>query len=248
MNIIGIIQARMSSTRLPEKILKDLCGKPLLLQVVERIRGSKYLNKVIIATSDLPEDDVVEQFTKENRIDLFRGSLSDVLSRFYHCAAKENADIVVRFTGDNPMLDPVLIDEGIEYFLQHREYDYIKYRDGLPLGMAFEVFTYQALEKSFLEASDPECREHVTPYMYRNPGLFHYYNCGTEGEDYSQLRWTVDTVEDYQLVKAIYESLYFVNPLFGLREIIEKYNEHPEWEQMNNRILQKQVLYKGNER
>jgi spore coat polysaccharide biosynthesis protein SpsF len=143
------------------------------------------------------------------------------------------------------LIDPGLIDEGIEYFLAHQDFDYIKYRNGLPIGMAVEIFKFSALEKSYLEAADPECREHVTPYIYRNPGLFHFCVKETEGSDYSNLRWTVDTEADYKLIRAVYESLFPDHSSFGFMDIIEAYQKHPEWKNINASVVQKQVSYQG---
>lgn len=244
MNIVAIIQARMGSTRLPGKIMTDLCGRPMLWHIVNRVRQSRYIDDVIIATSVEQGDNAVEQMAKENKISVWRGSQNNVLERFYDCATHYKADVVVRLTGDNALVDAGIIDMGISYF-QENEYDYICYRQGLPLGMAAEIFTYDALKQAYESAEDAQCLEHVTPYLYKNPNLFRIERVPCMGDDYSYLRWTMDTEQDKELIVEIYESLYQENRYFSFQDILKEYEKHPQWTQLNKDVEQKKLTYRG---
>lgn len=248
MRIIAIIQARMESTRLPGKVLIDLCGKSVLEHIVTRARKSKYINEVVVATSTNNADDAIEEFTKANNIQYYRGSQENVLERFYKCAKQYNPDIIVRLTGDNTLIDYQIIDEGIEYFIEKKNSDYIYYREGLPVGVAVEIFRFSALERAFMEADDSECLEHVTPYIYRNPEKFNSERVKVKGEDYSSLRWTLDTESDFELVSEIYNAVYLQNPQFSFYDILEEYKKHPEWIEINSKIEQVKVKYEGEKR
>lgn len=244
MNIIAIIQARMGSTRLPNKVLMDICGRPMLWHIVNRVKQSSCIIHVVIATSTEPEDDEIEQFTNKYNIETYRGSRENVLQRFYETATLYKADIIVRLTGDNALIDPQIIDAGVKSYLKYKNIDYLYYREGLPVGMAVEVFSYEALKKAYLEATDYECLEHVTPYMYRNPGKFNAIRYDCVGKDYSNFRWTIDTEKDYELVSAIYNELFYKG-MFHYDDILKEYQNHKAWESINNNIMQVQVTYKG---
>ncbi len=244
MGIIAIIQARMGSTRFPNKVLTELCGKPMLWHIVNRVRQSEFVSDVVIATSVEQADDAVEQMAKENNILCWRGSQNNVLERFYDCATKYQADIVLRLTGDNALVDAGLIDMGITYFRENN-FDYVYYREGLPLGMAVEIFTYAALKQAYENAEDAQCLEHVTPYLYKNPELFQCKHVPCVGEDYSHLRWTMDTKQDKELVMDIYENLYDKNQYFSFEDILKEYASHPQWLHMNEDVEQKKVTYSG---
>lgn len=244
MKTIAIIQARMSSTRLPGKILLDLNGKPVLQNIVERIERAKNVDEVIVATSNNKDDDVVELFLQEHNINVFRGSLTNVLERFYYCAKQHNADIVVRFTADNALIDPGLIDEAVSLY-KRKTVDYFYYKPTLPLGMGIEIFSFSALEKAYFEANNEECLEHVTPYIKNNPGkfqIFHYEGCENENNN-SALRFTMDTEEDYRFVKTIYN--YFGTNEFSYNDVLNALRENPLWKNINHNIIQKTITYQG---
>ncbi len=244
MKVVAIIQARMGSTRLPQKIMTDLCGKPMLWHIVKRVANSKMIDDVVIATSTNSEDDAVEQLAKEYGISLWRGSQENVLERFYDCATYYHADLIVRLTGDNALVDSSIIDMGISYFKEH-EYDYVSYRKGLPIGMIIEIFSYVALKKSYENAEDIQCLEHVTPYIYKNPHMFQIKYVPCIGTDYSYLRWTMDTEYDKQLITEIYQTLYHQNKYFTFEEILKEYEKHPQWLTINGEVKQNQVTYQG---
>lgn len=245
MKIIAVIQARMSSTRLPKKVLMDICGKPMLWHIVNRARNSKVLKQVIIATSEEKEDDAIEEFSVKYEIPCYRGSQDNVLDRFWKSASQYNPDIVVRLTGDNALIDAQVIDEALELFVQDGTLDYMYYHENLPLGMAVEVMKMSALTIAHLEATDIECIEHVTPYLYKNANMFSSKRVSFPELDYSNLRWTMDTEEDRKLILSIYETLYNEDKFFGYQDILKEYKNHPEWYEMNLNIIQKEVEYSG---
>lgn len=244
MNIVTIIQARMGSTRLPGKVLMEICGKPVLWHIVQRASQSLYTNKIVIATSVEEEDNAIAEFAQKNGFLYYRGSQNNVLERFYQCAQKNEADIIVRLTADNSLIDAHIIDRGIAYFKQNL-YDYIYYTEGLPVGMAVEIFSYAALKQAYQNANDLQCLEHVTPYLYKNPHLFHARRIPCEGRDNSKLRWTLDTERDKQLIMQIYECLYNKNPYFAYEDILEEYERHPMWQALNRDEQQIEITYQG---
>lgn len=245
MNVVAIVQARMESTRLPGKVLQNLCGKPVLGHIVSRIENSKLINNIVIATSINSADNQIELFAKNNRIDYFRGSQLNVLERYYKCAVHYKADVIIRFTGDNALIDAEIVDEGIEYFLKHQSLDYLYYREGLPLGMAVEIFKFSALESAYKNAQSPECLEHVTPYIYKNDKLFKVERAKLVEPDYSNLRWTLDTIEDFELINCIYQELYYSKKSFGYTDVIKAYRDHKEWLTINAKINQVKISYRG---
>lgn len=238
---VVIIQARMGSTRLPGKILKPICGKEMLWHIVTRARGARGVAQTILATTTQSCDDAVAEFCLQKDIPFFRGSEENVLERYYKCAVENDADVIIRLTCDNPLIDPRIIDRTIEAFTSSDSLDYLKYRKGLPLGFQVEIFSMSALKKAYTLASLPQHFEHVTNIMYTDSNNFKYALAPQEGEDFSCLRWTVDTLEDYTLASKIYEALYSQNPLFGFDDIIAAYSNHPEWLEINKEIKQKQV-------
>ena len=243
MKTIAIIQARMTSTRLPGKIIKTLGGKPSLINIIERISRAENLNKIIVATSDNTSDNIVEELCVQNNINCFRGSLENVLERFYMCAKFYNADVIIRFTGDNPLIDPQIINDALSYF-NASDLDYLSYKKRLPLGMSVEIFSFKALEKSYLEAKDSECLEHVTPYMIKNTSIFKTFKFEDEhNEDNSDLRFTMDTIEDYEFIKKIYD--FFASNNFSYEDVINLLKIHPEWTAINRNVKQTEISYKG---
>ncbi|MCR4692054.1 MAG: glycosyltransferase family protein [Lachnospiraceae bacterium] len=243
MKHIAIIQARTTSSRLPGKVLLPLCEKSIIQNITERISRSALLDEVIIATSSDKSDDVIDQLCRKNNINVFRGSLDNVLERFYLCALKHNADVIIRCTADNPFVDAEIIDNAIKTF-KNLDLDYLSYKKQLPLGMSVEVFSFAALKKAYNKATDNECLEHVTPYIVDNPSLFRTlkYN-DTAAEDNSKTRLTVDTPEDYELASLLYD--YFGSNNFHYPDLMQVLLEHPEWKSINSNVRQKTTQYKG---
>ncbi|MCX7875178.1 MAG: glycosyltransferase family protein [Melioribacteraceae bacterium] len=238
-NITAIIQARLGSTRLPQKIFLPLFDKPILWHVVERVKKSKLIKNVIVATTDLEEDDLVENFCINNNINFFRGSSDDVLSRYYYAAKKFQSDLIVRITADCPLIDSNIIDEVINFYLNNNvDYASNVLERTFPRGYDTEVFSFNALEKAFIEAENLSEREHVTPFIYNHPDLFKLLSFKHK-KDYSFYRLTVDTQEDYSLIKIIYDSLFIKNNFFGLTEVINFLENNPELTKINQHIEQK---------
>jgi spore coat polysaccharide biosynthesis protein SpsF len=241
-NKVAIIQARSGSTRLPRKIFKALAGKPMIWHVVDRLSHAKMLDKIIIATTTQSEDDQVVGFCSANNIFCYRGSLNDVLSRYYETAKNYNADIVIRITSDCPVLDPDIIDAMLIQFIQEDHIDYLSntLERTFPRGLDTEIFTFAALEKTFNEAKLDYEHEHVTPYIYNNSELFTIKNYANE-TDLSSYRWTVDTPEDLRLIEEIYNSLYQKDKIFLFKDILQLIEKRPELAKINQEIKQKKL-------
>ena len=238
MNLVVIIQARMGSTRLPGKILKDICGQPMLVRVINRVRRATLLNQVIVATSTEAADDTVADLCAAHSVEVFRGSELDVLDRYYQAARSRGAEGVVRITSDCPLIDPDVMDRVIRVFLDSRpDYATIGLVRTYPRGLDPEVMSIDALERAWREATEPYQRMHVTPYLYQNPTEFKCVNVAND-EDYSSYRWTVDTAEDLALVRAIYDRLG-PSDGFGWRDVLALVQREPALVEMNRGILQK---------
>lgn len=231
--IVAIIQARMSSTRLPGKILIDIAGKPLLAHVINRVSKSKLVKNIVLATTSNPADQVLVDFAKKNSIDYFVGSEDDVLDRFYHAAKRFKAEIIVRITPDDPFKDPEVMDKIIEIMLQC-DYDYVSntIKPTYPEGLDIEVFNFKALEKAWLNAKKSSEREHVTPYIWNHPELFKLYNVENDA-DLSSMRWTLDTPDDLKFTKAVYERLYMPERIFLKKDILALLDQEPELKKIN---------------
>ena len=246
MNIVCIIQARVGSSRLPNKIFLDLEGKPVLARVIERLQNSKFINKIVVASPDKEGDDKIEDFINDNYKDVgvYRGSENDVLDRYYQAAEKFKADVVVRITSDCPLIDPEVVDKVIENFLE-KKIGYVSNVLGertYPRGLDVEVFPFTALKRIWLEAKEADDREHVTLYLRKHPELFRAANVKNE-EDYSRFRLTLDEEKDYELIKLVYNKLFPKNINFGLREVMELFKKEPNLEKINLEIEQKNVKY-----
>lgn len=243
MKVICIVQARVGSTRLPGKVLKKICGKTVLQHDIERLCRVKNIDDLIIATTELKADDqIVEQCLKLD-VKYFRGSEKDVLSRYYLAAKKNQADVVVRVTSDCPLIDPDTVEKIIDCYLMNQEvYDYVSNTIDrtFPRGLDAEVFSFASLEKSFISATKEYEREHVTPYIYQHPDEFKTFQYKNE-IDYSDYRWTLDTEEDFQVIKKIYEALYEGNQKFGFADILDFVKKNQYINDINKDIRQKKL-------
>ncbi|WEA39920.1 glycosyltransferase family protein [Lysinibacillus fusiformis] len=241
MRIVAIIQARMGSTRLPGKILKKVNGRPLLSYQLERLQQSNHINDLVIATTLNEKDDLIVEFCKKNNILWFRGSEKDVLARYYKTAKTFKADAIVRITSDCPIIDVQVVDKTIQYFVDNN-YEYVSNTVDrtYPRGLDTEAFTFEALEKAYKEAVMERDREHVTSYFYTNPDVFKISSVRNE-TDYSKYRWTVDTEEDFQLIKNIIEKLYNCNPNFTFHDTVKLMEANPDWFYINAHIEQKKL-------
>jgi len=243
MKIGAIIQARMGSTRLPEKVMKSLQGKTVLEHVIERVKQSKLINEIIIATSTHERDAVIESEAFRCDVKAFRGSEDDVLSRYYYAAKSNNLDVVVRITSDCPLIDPIVLDEIIEYYLKSKKHIVSNAGSDLsnrtyPRGLDTEVFSFNVLENAFNHAEEKYQREHVTPFIYENTNQAFYYK---NNIDYSMYRWTLDTDEDFKLITEIYRRLYSGKHDFYLHDIVSLFERHPELRDINAHVEQKKI-------
>lgn len=235
--IIGIIQARMGSTRLPGKILRPILGRPMLAQMLERVKRAKKLNQIIVATTAHPEDDETEKLVKKCGVGVFRGSEKDVLDRFYQTAKNFGATpdtAIMVLLADCPLHDPAVIDEAVEHFTEAD--DSLAYAGTVlnyPEGLDFNIFTFSALEEAAKNAKLPSEREHVTRYFINRPDRFRAIQWKTGKRDDSHLHWSVDTLADFEFVTKIFEHLYLLNPSFGKDEVLELLEKYPELLEIN---------------
>ena len=247
MNRIIIIQARMNSTRLPGKVVKCVLNKPLLEYLIERLRRVTLADNFVIATTDNKSAIPIVELCKKHNVLYFQGDEDDVLSRYYYAAMAFNAETIIRITSDCPVIDPQIIDNTIQFYFDCAKADYVanwlynkelnKVKHSYPLGMSVEVFSINALYKAFISAKTKQEREHVTPYIYLNPELFNIFNY-VKDNVFKKYRFTVDTFEDFELIKKIIETLYPSNPEFDLQDIVNLMNIYPEWHNINSHIEQ----------
>ncbi len=236
----AIIQARMGSTRLPGKALKDICGKSMLERVVERVKKTKTIDGLIIATTVREEDDQIVAECEKVGVPVFRGDPEDLLDRYYQCAKRYGVQNVIRITSDCPLIEPEVIDLVVGKFFEVKP-DYASNTlppRTYPRGLDIEIFSFDALELAWREDEDPAWREHVTPYIYRHPEKFKLHAVSNDA-DYSHMRWTVDTPEDLVLVRKIYG--HFGNDAFSWHDVIKLLENHPEWLEINKHVVQKEL-------
>jgi spore coat polysaccharide biosynthesis protein SpsF len=264
--IVAIIQARMSASRLPGKVLLDIAGEPMLARVVERTRRSRWVDQVVVATSSESIDDPIEDFCSEVKYPCFRGSLQDVLDRYYRAAVYYSAGVIVRITADCPIIDPVVIDQTLSAFYDHgpsiitRNPEVPGYwklpRAGLspvwdftanrlpppwkrtfPIGLDTEVCTFTALEAAWRNADQSHQREHVMPYLYEDDQDFQVLVVNHE-PDFGETRLTVDTPEDLELLNTIYENIDQGDE-FSWYEVLDLLRNQPELMKLNADIEHK---------
>ena len=243
MKTVAIIQARMGSTRFPNKVMRAICGTPMIGLLLARLKNSKLVDQIILATSKDPRDDPLAKYVRDLEYTVFRGSEDDVLDRYYRAAKEAKADLVVRITGDCPLIDPALVDQVIAKFLDSG----VDYASNInpptfPDGLDSEIFTFKALETAMCQAKSPEQREHVTPYITES-GKFSQANLACE-TNCSEERWTVDEPEDFELVRKVFEHFNPRND-FGWLEVLALKKEHPVWFMTNRHIVRNQGFQQG---
>jgi len=232
--ILGILQARMSSTRLPGKVLEPIMGRTLLACQIERVRRSRGIDRLVVATSCNPEDLPIADECRKQNIDVYRGDLYNVLDRFYQAARRYHAEHIMRLTGDCPLIDPQIVDALISFYLE-AECDYASNcrPPSYPDGLDAEVFTFAALENAWRESTLPEEKEHVVVHIITHPERFKIANY-RYSRDLSRLRWTVDEPEDLEFVRRVYEALYPKKPAFTMDDVLDLLDRRPELIQINN--------------
>ena len=228
--IICIVQARISSKRLPAKILLPGFNKPLLLHTIERLKKSKLIDDVVVATSNLKIDDVILKICKGNNINTFRGHPLNLLDRYYKCAKKYNAKTIVRITSDCPLIDYKVVDSVIRNFkLSNVDYSSNVHPPTFPDGFDVEVFSFKVLKRTYFKANKNFEKEHVTPYIWDNPNKFKIGNFSTSIKKryHDKYRLTLDYKEDFYVIWNIYKALYPQNRYFELKDIINYLTKKP---------------------
>jgi spore coat polysaccharide biosynthesis protein SpsF len=234
--ILAILQARMSSSRLPGKVMRLIQGRPMVAHQMERLQRSRRIDRLVLATSREPSDDPLAALCQREGWLCYRGDLNDVLARFKGAAdAYGPADHIVRLTADCPLIDPVIVDQTIDFHLtQGADYtsNCVEGHRTFPDGLDTEVMTRVALERAALEGAPGPDREHVTPYLYHNPGVFKIA-AFTQSRELGTLRWTVDTAADFEFADAVFGALLPDKPDFGQDDVLALLGTRPELARIN---------------
>lgn len=243
LKVVAIVQARMGSTRLPNKVMKPINGVPMIELLLGRLSKATLVNQIVVATSIDDRNKVLVDHVQKIGYACEQGSENDVMDRYIQAAKKHQADVVIRITGDCPLVDPVLVDECVQQFLD-QSVDYLcnNYPPTLPDGLDIEVFKLAALEKAQEESDKPFDHEHVTPYL-REPGKFKTATIKNT-EDFSSLRWTVDEPADFVVVEKVFNHFY-PNTDFDWRTVLKLQLEHPEWFSLNQDIIRNEGAVMG---
>ncbi|WP_270940079.1 glycosyltransferase family protein [Romboutsia lituseburensis] len=245
MGVLCIIQARLGSTRLPGKVLKKLSGKSVLEHVIYRVSKSDLIDQIIVATTTNKKDDKIIDECLKIGVNYYRGDENNVLSRYYETAVDKGYETIIRITSDCPLIDPKIIDNMIMYFNNENEkyrLDYLSnsLKETFPRGFDVEIFTFNSLKEAYENATLEYEKEHVTPYIYLNQDKFtikNYYN-SNKNQNY---RLTLDTYEDYLVIKNIYDNIYKEDSMFFYEDIISYLNQYPEIANINQHIKQKKL-------
>lgn len=245
MKATAIIQARWSSTRLPGKVLLPILGKTILAYVIERVKKAKKINKIIVATTVKCEDEKIARLAQRLKVNTYRGSENDVLDRFYQAARQFRAKHIVRITADCPLIDPEVIDKVIDcYFKSGADYCSNTLEITFPDGQDTEVFSFWALQEAWQNAKLLSEREHVTPYIKKNPERFKLVSVKNE-VDLSEKRWTLDTKEDFKFTKAVLEALYPKSSDFTMKDVLRFLEENRHLEEINKHITRDEGYLKS---
>jgi len=239
-NIGCIVQARTGSSRLPNKVLMKLNNEnPQLHFVINQLQNCKLIEKIVIATTTLKEDNAIVDFLKKSNVEYFRGSSSNVLERYYQCAKNFSFDVIIRITADNPLIDPTIVDLAIKKFISN-SFDYLTNtrKRTFPYGTEVEVFTFSALEKAYKNSTKDYEMEHVTPYFYNNPDQFKIYDL-INSEDLSSFRWTVDEINDLELVKILISKIK-KRPIL-MNDVLKILKNEPELVKINENVKPKKI-------
>jgi spore coat polysaccharide biosynthesis protein SpsF len=246
MKTCAIVQARMGSSRLPGKVMKNLAGKTVLGQLLVRLARARQLDGVVVATTTAPADEIICAESEKYGVGFFRGSEDDVLSRYHGAAVACGAEAIVRVTSDCPLFDPTVLDEMLVIFRSANrdavKVDYLSNveRRTFPRGLDAEIFTFAALDRARKEARLDYEREHVTPYIHLHPEWFRIRSFAGAA-DLSHHRWTLDTPEDWELIKAVYDALSPHGELFSTTDVLKLLNERPELAKLNAHVEQKKL-------
>ena len=246
MSVIIIIQARIGSSRLPGKSIRNLNGKPMLAYTIEFLKFCKNYDKIIVATSDLKQDDEIESICNELGIDCFRGDHQNVLERYYLCSKQNNASIVVRITGDDPINDPELLDNAIT-ICRNTDCDYVTnmLHPTFPFGMSIEVIKFSVLEENYKKyCNEPSVAEHVTYNIRKNPQNYNIQEIfAPSGLERTEWRLSVDYIEDFHLMEKIFSKLYKSGSYIKYLTLVKFLDSHPELLEINSKYLPNKFSY-----
>lgn len=246
--IVAIIQARCGSTRFPNKIFSDIDGKPLIWHVTERLKYAKSIDDIVVATTTNVKDNIVDRWCVRNSIKCFRGSENNVLNRYYMATETYPADIIVRITADDPFKEPLVIDAVVNTLIEGH-YDYVtnNYPPSYPEGLDCEAFTRNTLITMEKNATEDIEKEHVTQYIFRHLNEFNIKNVSSR-EMLKNYRWTIDTKEDLQMVREIYNKRRECNKgILLMKEILSIINENPEIVEINAKV-HRSLMYEVGEK
>lgn len=241
MKIVATIEARMTSSRLPGKVLLEAGGKSMLRHLVDRLKTVPSLDEIVLATTVNSTDNILEDFAKQNGIRCYRGSENDVMNRVIEAAVFADTDIVVEITGDCPIIDPQIVEQTIRMFLGNNA-DYVSNSiiRSYPDGMDTQVFKLEMLQRSASMTNDPLDHEHVTLHIYNNPDIFSQLHLVAPPElHWPELGLTLDEPADYELIKNIIEFFGSEQPFFSCLDVIKLLREKPEWVEINQEVLRK---------
>jgi spore coat polysaccharide biosynthesis protein SpsF len=241
MKIVATIEARMTSSRLPGKVLLPALGKPMLHHLVRRLSAAPSIDNIVLATTVNVTDEPLVAFAKEEGIQVYRGSEEDVMGRVIGAAEAGGADIIVEITGDCPIIDPDIVEQTIRMYLHH-DAAYVSNAliRSYPDGMDTQVYALEALKRSAAMTCDPLDREHVSRHMCKHPELFqHVHLVAPPSLHWPELGLTLDEEPDYRLLKKIIETLGVGNPLFGCHEVLQLLRKNPDWVDINRAVVRK---------
>lgn len=244
-NTVAFIQARMSSTRLPNKVLREILGESILNHLVSRLKNSKTIDKIVVLTSQEASDDAIEVECSQYGYECFRGSLNNVLERFYLASKIYDPKNIVRITADCPLLDWNIVDDIVTKHLEfNADYTSNTIKPTYPDGLDVEVFSLDCLHRMYHKAHKDIEKEHVTYYCYTHPDEFEIKNVENPLGDMSNYRWTVDTEEDFLLVSLVYKNLYTENKKFLSSDIYDLFNRKKDLLKLNNQYERNEGLMK----
>lgn len=245
MKILCIVQARMGSERLPGKVMREVLGFPMITYTLDRVKQSKYIDEVVLATSNKPTEEPLVSYLTKNNYNIFRGSENDVLNRYIDAAKEYGGDIIVRVTGDCPLIDPAMLDHVITCYLTSN-YDYVgvdTFHKKFIRGLDVEVFSVESLKRVYdivkNEKVNSPYKEHVTCYMYQHPQEFSIYQLQAPESHQKDYRLCVDTKEDFELITRIYQEVK--DKYISIAKVIKYLDEHPEIAAINQEIEQKHI-------
>lgn len=242
--MLGVIQVRMNSKRLPGKAMMMIKGKPMIWHIINRIKNIEEISDVIVSTSNTEEDQILCKYLKKNKIKYFSGSENNILERLYHTAKKFGPDSIVKINGDSPLIDPFLIDNGIKKFLSNKNKpDMVtnSMNDTFPMGLQYWIINYETLEQLNKKNSDKFWKEYFIMYILENKDKFSVIEIKND-KDYSNLRWTVDYEEDLEFVRQIYENLYTDKEIFTMKNILDLLEKKEKLSKINDKYSPKSYL------